>query len=54
MTDNGFIDYLRAIREDGAKAKLEGKGSWDNPYSFTTEAHEAYAWEDGYKRAEAA
>lgn len=54
MTDNGFIDHLRAVKEEGAKAKRDGKGSWDNPYSFITETHEAYAWDDGFKRAEAA
>ena len=50
MTDNGYIDHLREVKAEGAAAKRDGKAEWDNPYNFLLEAHQAYAWEDGYKR----
>lgn len=37
--------------EEGRKARLAGAEVWDNPYSFTYETLQAYAWEEGYKRA---
>lgn len=46
-----WLDVLRTIKEEGAKAKRDGKSEHENPYSFTTETAQAYAWEDGYKSA---
>lgn len=46
-----WLNVLRQIKEEGAKAKLEGKAEHDNPYNFITETAQAYAWEDGYKSA---
>jgi hypothetical protein len=37
--------------EQGRKARAEGKAQYDNPYSFVRQTLEAYAWEEGYKRA---
>ena len=41
---------LKAQVEEGAAARAAGKESWENPYSFTTETPQAYAWEEGFKR----
>ena len=46
-----WLEVLYAIKEEGAKAKREGKAEHENPYDFMTETAQAYAWEDGYKSA---
>lgn len=45
-----WLEVLRAIKEAGAQAKRDGKAEHENPYDFITEAAQAYAWEDGYKK----
>ena len=37
--------------EEGRKARIAGAEIFDNPYSFMHETVQAYAWEEGFKRA---
>lgn len=41
----------RKAVEEGRTAKLAGLEIFDNPYSFTRESLQAYAWEEGFKKA---
>jgi hypothetical protein len=41
----------RQAAEEGRSAKLSGLEIFDNPYSFTRETLQAYAWEEGFKTA---
>lgn len=45
-----WLNVLREIKEEGSKAKREGKAEYNNPYCFMNETAQAYAWEDGYKK----
>lgn len=41
----------KAAAEKGRKARAAGAEKWENPYSFMNETLQAYAWEEGWKRA---
>lgn len=42
---------LTSYTNEGAKARKDGKESWENPYSYMTETLAAYAWDEGFKKA---
>lgn len=44
------MNAAKAATEEGRKARIAGLEAFDNPYSFTRETFQAYAWEEGFKR----